>query len=174
MKRNGTLVFLMLFLLLICSNASAQQSQQQTINRSFGLGAYFNESQAIFLIPLWVSGKMAIVPNFGFIHQAQKDPFPSSTLIDFGVMLRFYQKMARVAPYFAVGTKYQVANIENGGSGSTNSIDIMGCLAFGGEFFLHNQFSIGIEAALNVLFPDDNTLSAVVFTNTGFIAIVYF
>lgn len=145
-------------------DAAAQRRSGETINRSVGLGAYMQFGHIDLIIPVWVSPKLAIVPVVGATNTENV-----GTDIGVGLVIRIYQKIARVSPYFGVRGHAEVM-MPSGGGGSTT--DVEGGVLFGGEFFLNNQFSFGIEAHAAVLIPD--TGNRVITTATMFLANIYF
>lgn len=79
------------------NDATAQRSSSDTITRSVGLGAYVQPSALDIIIPIWVSPQLAIVPIVGAINVEN-----NATQLDIGAVIRIYNKIARVSPYFGV------------------------------------------------------------------------
>lgn len=148
----------------LSSTAFAQRSGPDTITRSVGLGAYIQMSQPDFLIPLWVAPNLVVVPEIRFSNTEN-----SKTDLGVGLALRIYSKIARIAPYFGVRGRADLT-LPSGGGGS--STDITAGAFAGGEYFINNQFSFGIEAHLLAMIPD--TGSRKIETETKMLANIYF
>lgn len=146
-------------------DAAAQVRNQSgdTINRSFGLAAYMQFSHLEFLVPIWVSPKLVVVPVIG---AKNTENFGTQTRL--GAILRIYQRMARLAPYFGVRALADMFK-PNGGSMVTN---IEAGVLYGGEFFINNHFSFGVEAHVIVYIPDVGP--RMVSTQTLMLANIYF
>lgn len=155
-----------LFALGSFSNAAAQQRksfQNGTINRSVGLAASFQGRHTDILVPIWVAQRLAFVPYFSVINTENV-----GTNLGLGAMIRFYRRIARLSPYFGIKGRADVALPNGGGS----AVDITAGGFFGGEFFINDQFSFGVEAHAQVFVPD---VGARVFsTAAALIANIYF
>jgi hypothetical protein len=151
------------FLHASLNNATAQRRSSDTITRSVGLGAYMQNSHLHIIVPIWAGPKLAIVPMVRV-----KNTENVGTDLGLGATIRIYTKIARVSPYFGVRGNADVV-LPTGGGSATN---FEGGILYGGEFFLNNQFSFGIEAHVIVFVPEVGP--RMINTATMFLANIYF
>ncbi len=78
--------------------------------------------------------------------------------IGFALAPRFYLKKEKISPYVGlkVGTLINKPSSENKIDTETK-IDLLGGLAFGGEYFLSDNFSFGVEIQGNLTKSDENS-----------------
>ena len=154
-------VLITVILILGIGNSNAQQ---QPVKRTVGLAASLQGGQANILVPIWLGDRFVLAPAVSLQHIEN-----TITNLGLGAVARFYLYMERVAPYFG-GQASALIGIPSGGGGSTTNLSI-GVL-FGGEFFLHPKFSVGLEAHGDLFLPDTGPYSFN--TSTTVIANVYF
>lgn len=139
------IIYILLFLSL---GLSAQQANN-TKKGSTGLSALFQGSQFGIAVPYWTSEKFAIIPNLSIIHVSD-----IASDISLGSGFRFYKKRNQsLYSYFAINTAI-LANFPSTGS---SLFDAQLGIGYGGEYFLSDNFSFGIEAQLNAALSDDNS-----------------
>jgi len=152
MKRNPS-ILLAIFLIGIVwmGMQDAAFAQSKRSKRTFGLAAAVgtNSSPGYIMLPIWVSRAMVLAPLFSLNYQKN-----SATDFGAGAAMRFYTRMARIAPYFGFSAAALIYS-PAGGSGSTT--DFVAAALLGAEFFLHYQFSLAVQAQLNGYFPADTS-----------------
>lgn len=124
-------------------------AQSKKNKRTFGLSAAVGSGSNYIMLPIWISRAMVLAPLFSVDYQ--KD---SATEIGAGAAMRFYNRMARIAPYFGFSVAALIYSPAGGSGGTT---DFLAAALFGAEFFLHYQFSLAVQAQLNGYFPADTS-----------------
>ena len=143
-KRAMILIFFMVSSCYVVFPQSQSENDEQTPKKSkkrIGLSASIQNSDTDIMVPYWIRRKMIIAPTFGFVYAQSQ-----STEFRIGVVLRFIKKLKRLSPYYGLRTGIINLNLEGG----SNSVDSYLGLLYGGEFFFTAQFSIGLEAQLNI------------------------
>lgn len=136
--------------LLLLASFSTVSIAQQTSRRSWGLSASFQQSELGVNIPFWLSEKFVLAPNLGIVSASEV-----ATDITVGVTPKFYFNTKQLSPYLAI----RVAGIFNSPAAESaeNSTDILGGIAFGGEYFFVPSFSVAVEAQGNLTISDENS-----------------
>lgn len=165
-----------LFFVLVSSFVHAQEYPK------VGLSGSLQGSQFGVQVPVWVGEKTVIAPAFEF-------KFAEKVGTDIGIALtpRFYFQKKTISPYigFRIGAlinkPYSHPNIFTGTTEEeSTTYDFLGGLAFGGEYFLADHFSFGVELQANMTKSDPesdrfgNPGKINVNTGTMLIATVYF
>lgn len=137
MKRK----LLPLILLLLTFSLYSQENKTKT-----GLSGTLQSNQFGILIPIWFSEKFSIVPAF-YINSVEK----TGTDIGISIAPRFYLKKEQVSPYIGIkaGAFINTPSSNNNINTQTNT-DFFTGVAFGGEYFLSDNFSFGVEAQGNL------------------------
>ena len=123
-----------------------------------GLSGSLQENQYGILIPIWITDNLSIAPAFDFKY-AEK----IGTDFSLGIVPRFYIKTEKFSPYFGLkfGALFNISSseyvINNTTSKKETTIDIIGGLAFGAEYFLSENFSFGLEVQGNLTKSDKNS-----------------
>lgn len=162
MKIVTKLSLLFITLFFISSMAYAQDRPGEG---SVGLSASIQHSQTNLQIPIWLTDNVTIAPVFGLSHQ--EDNF---TYLNVGIAPRFYQDLGNnFGSYIgARGILQHTSNdvIDNDGT------DIRLGATGGGEYFLDDHFSLGVEGQLNFSINEgrNNSLS----TGAAIIGTYYF
>ena len=144
---------IVLFILTILGNSTTAQNNAN--DKSFGISALVQEGQFDIMLPFLVSQSAVIAPAIGlaYVSDAGLD-------IGLGIVGRFYLKNDVVRPFLGGRIGLLLFSPKESGSGqgeSKNTTDyLLGILA-GGEYFLDEGFSIGVEAQLNATFSDKNS-----------------
>ena len=138
-------------LLLLCIfsiNVAVAQDNHTPVKGKVGLSASVQNTQFDILVPIWVSDKTVMGPSFSFISVQD-----SGSDLGIGGFSRFYFQTEEIAPYFGMraGAVFGIP-----GEGDT-VVDIITGLAFGGEYFIDEQFSLGIEIQGNFTFSDEGS-----------------
>jgi len=132
--------YLVLACLLISGVTFAQQKGKIGLTGSV-LGSQFGIS-----VPIWVAQKVVIAPAFEL-------KFGESIGTDFGIGLesRFYLKTDKICPYYGIklGAAFNIP-ASNSSTDTKTKIDGVAGIAFGGEYFIVENFSVGVEAQGNV------------------------
>lgn len=143
MKRK----LLPLILILVSSMLYSQESKQ------IGISGSIQDNQFGISVPIWLGEKFVLAPAFDL-------KFAEKIGTDFGIALapRFYFKKEKISPYLSlrVGALINKPSSENEIDTETK-IDLLGGLAFGGEYFLSDNFSFGVEIQGNLTKSDENS-----------------
>jgi len=165
MRRSNVWVCgIVLFAVILILGIGSSNAQQQPVKRTVGLAASLQGGQPQILVPIWLGDRFILAPAVSLQHIES-----TVTNLGLGAAARFYLYMARVAPYFG-GQAFAIIGIPSGGGGNTTDLSIG--VFFGGEFFLHQRFSIGLEAHGDLFIPDTGPYTFN--TSTGVIANIYF
>ena len=149
MMKATKLLLLTGILLLSTSAAFAQDRPDEG---TVGITASLQSNQTNIKVPIWASEKIVIAPVVGLTHQ--DDNF---TTLNVGLTPRFYQSLGDdFATYIGAQGILQHTSTE---AGADNSDFLLGALG-GGEYFLDEHFSLGVEGQLNFGIADggDNTI----------------
>jgi hypothetical protein len=113
--------------------------------RSIGLTGTFDAGQYGIQVPIFVTGKFSLAPVLE-VKYAEK----VSTDLGIGLEARKYFKVEKLSPYagIKVGALFNFPSSKNE-IDTENKTDILAGLAFGAEYFLDDNFSLGIEAQGN-------------------------
>lgn len=143
MKRK----ILPLILILFSTMLYSQESKQ------VGISGSIQDNQFGILVPIWFGEKFVVAPAFDL-------KFAEKIGTDFGIVLapRFYLKKEKISPYLGlrVGALINKPSSENEIDTETK-IDLLGGIAFGGEYFLSDNFSFGVEIQGNLTKSDENS-----------------
>lgn len=156
---------IILFSLIMMLGAAAAHAQDRPDAGTVGLSASLQSNQTNLKVPIWASDNVVIAPVVGILHQND-----SYTTFNIGVNPRFYQSLGSdFATYIGAQGLLQHTSIE--GADDENSDFLVGASG-GGEYFLDEHFSLGVEAQLNFLFEesDDNNI----YTAAAIIGTFYF
>lgn len=127
--------------------SSPIHGQDRPTQSTFGLTASIQGNQTNLQVPIWLNDNVTVAPVFGINHQ--QDSFTS---INLGVVPRFYQNLASdFATYIGARGILQRTSPEVGPEDSDFLLGATG----GGEYFLGDRFSMGVEAQLNFLINDN-------------------
>lgn len=154
-------VVLLLVILPGISGANAQE--QRPVKRTVGLAGLINSGQSEILVPIWLGDRFVLAPALSLLHIEN-----IGTQVGLGAAARFYLYMERIAPYLGV-QGFALVDLPEVGSSAT---DLTIGVFFGGEFFLHQRFSVGIQAHGDLFIPDSG--SYVFNTSTSVLANIYF
>jgi hypothetical protein len=120
-------------------------SQEITSTHQIGLSASLQDNQIDFLVPIWLGSRVTIAPSFGvtWIQDAGTD-------LHFGVIPKFYFSNNKVSPFIS----FRAALLRATPSVGDGVTDWLLGLSFGGEYFVDENFSIGIETQFNYTISD--------------------
>jgi hypothetical protein len=145
------LIFITLIGLFVFEVSVYGQNEKE--NHPFGVSSTIQSGQLGISMPVWLGEKFVLAPAVDFKY-AEK----VGTDISIGVAPRFYLKKEKLAPYwgFRIGTLINIPASDNEVDDQTK-LDILAGLNFGGEYYLSDRFSVGIEAQGNLTKSDKNS-----------------
>jgi hypothetical protein len=131
---------------------AARAQQQEPVRPKLGVGVAvipfgFPELPAEILVPIQVAPALRIEPSLGIITSDDGDVATKRILLGVGVLA---QKRIGTATdmYFGGRLKLGFSSVDVDGGGSDSGNDIVLAGAFGGEHWLAEKFSVGLEAQL--------------------------
>jgi hypothetical protein len=141
----------MIFLLGI----STAYSQDTANGNSFGISALVQDSQFDILFPIPTSELIVVAPAVGFLYASE-----AGSDISFGLVGRFYLNNKVVRPFLGAraGLILFSPASEDGQTEPESTTDYLVGFLAGGEYFLNEGFSFGIEAQLNAAISDENSI----------------
>ena len=122
-------------------------SAQEGRSHKVGISAAVREDQTEIMFPIWTSGNSAVVPSFAISHEATV-----GTWYSLGLALRGYLGTGKAVPYIGLHGAAMVTNYDAYESSWT---DVILGPVVGGEYFLADRFSLGVEARLDVTIEGD-------------------
>jgi hypothetical protein len=128
---------------------SAASGQESSPRRGVGLTASLQESQIDIMMPIWVGDKVSIAPAVGFLWVEN-----AGSELRLGIVSREYFTKEKFAPYFGGRLVALISSPDVG----TKTTDMLLGLSGGGEYFLDDHFSVGVEAQLNATKSSDQSL----------------
>lgn len=143
MKRLALPLIFILFSSLLYSQES----------KKIGISGSIQGNQYGISIPIWLGEKFVLAPAFDL-------KFAEKVGTDFGVALapRYYLKKEKISPYLGLRIGVLINNPSSENNIDTETkVDLLGGLAFGGEYFLSDNFSFGVEIQGNVTKSDENS-----------------
>ncbi len=145
--------------------------QSELPNSGMGLSASYQNNQLDVLIPIWFSDSFVLSPSLGVVYVAGNE-----TVIQFSLSPKFYLQKKKVSPFISLRTGVLASLPED----SDSVFDWIVGIAGGGEYFIDQYFSIGIEAQINASISDNNSAKfgnpggTNINTATAIFATVYF
>lgn len=132
------------FLLTIISYGQTQKD-----SHDYGLTASFSGTQLDILFPIKTSESMTLSPGIGFISIGEQ-------YSEFNISLspKFYFGNSNVKPFLGIRGAMLLLTPNEGDSITDYLLGILG----GGEYFFTDQFSVGIEAQLNMSISNELSL----------------
>jgi len=136
MKKTGLLLGVVTILVF-----TGTLHAQDSLIRKVGISATIQDNQFGFLIPVFINNHMSLSPAFDFKY-AQR----VGTDFSIGLVPKFYLKTGKISPFiaFRIGAMINYPSSINQ-STTKNTIDWVGGIGFGGEYFIDKNFSFGIE-----------------------------
>ena len=132
--------------LVLAMAVSAANAEDRT--GMVGLSASIQESQLDIMLPIWASPRVVVTPSVSVIRV-------SDVVSDFGagLMIRVNVQTGDAVPY--LGARFGMLRRSPENIDATT--DYYYGPAGGGEYFLSEHFSLGVEAQLNITKSDDNS-----------------
>ncbi len=143
LRRHHTKIsWIFIFTLSLATVAIAQDTSRAG---KLGMSASVQGGQFDVLMPIWLSDDCSIAPAVGVVWAED-----SGSDIRIGIVPRFYLTRGKLAPYIGGRVGFLHASPK---SAEVTTDWIIG-LAAGGEYFLDEHFSFGVESQLNLLVSD--------------------
>ena len=145
MKKKSILIILALALI---TNYSYSQNDIK-----IGLSGSIQGSQFGIIMPIWLGEKIVIAPalEIKYVEAVGTD-------IGFGIAPRFYIKKNTVSPYLGLKVgAFMNMPASNSVIENKKTIDYLFGGAFGGEYFILEHLSFGVEIQGNVTKSDENS-----------------
>ena len=125
----------------------AQQSGDEN-PRKVGLTATVQSSQFDVLLPVWVNNQTVIGPSVSFVSVSD-----SGSELGVGVFSKFYFNTDTIAPYWGLRGGAVVGIPSEGDT----IVDFITGLSVGGDYFIDDKFSLGVEVQGNFTISDDGS-----------------
>jgi hypothetical protein len=129
--------------------ARGARAQESSPANRIGLSASIQGGQFDILVPIWTGRTFAIAPSVGLVWAEE-----GGLDIRLAVAPRFFFYRDTFAPYVGGKLGMLIASPDSGSA--TTDILIGGAL--GGEYFLDQHFSFGVESQLNLTLSDSKSL----------------
>ncbi|SMO79061.1 hypothetical protein [Fodinibius sediminis] len=156
----------LLLIAAILMGTTTAFAQDRPDSGTVGLSASLQSSQTNIKIPIWASESIVIAPVVGFTHE--EDDF---TTLNVGINPRFYQSLGDdFATYIGAQGILQHTSFDE--PVDDDDSDFLIGASGGGEYFLDEHFSLGVEGQLNFLIDDNNDDS--IFTAAAITGTFYF
>lgn len=140
-------------------------------SKSIALGASFQSAQTDIMCQFWLTDNATLGPFLRYLYAED-----ISSELGIGLFGKIYFYKQKVAPYFG----WQLGLIEGMPDTGDNTSDIVLGLGIGGDYFFDSNFSVGIQASLNIVKSDEksnrfgNPGGLNVNTSTSLNAFIYF
>ena len=134
-----TVIFLSVLIIQLLPNLLV--GQDEDTRPQYGLSAAFQTSQLDILVPFWLSEKVILAPTIKFSSVSE-----SSRDLGIGIVPRFFLKRDKVSPFISFRAALLLYYPKDG---EVINDYLLG-MGAGGEYFFDSNFSIGIEAQLNL------------------------
>ncbi|HLR25431.1 MAG TPA: hypothetical protein VK112_06155 [Fodinibius sp.] len=143
-----TVTKLFLFIAVIGFATTTAYAQNRPDVGSVGIMASLQSEQTNIKLPIWASERIVIAPVVGISHVDD-----NYTQFNVGINPRFYQSLGNdFATFIGVQGLLQHTSPEQG----DNDSDFLLGASGGGEYFLDEHFSLGVEGQLNFLIEDSS------------------
>lgn len=150
LKRKIRIVLYLLICLMIVSAMPASVSAQEESHRgSVGITASLQGTETSVMFPWWVDERFVLTPAISFVSISDAE-----TEFGFAFGPRFNLKQGPAVPYFGLRFGLIHRSVEAGEA----TDDIIWSAILGGEYFIGNKFSVGVEMQANVAVSDEYSL----------------
>ncbi len=143
-RHRPLLALSVLCLLALAATAVAQEPGARP--GMIGLSASLQGSQQGIQLPVWVSEQVVLAPSIAVLSASD-----IGTDLSLGALLRFNLDTGRAVPYLGLRAAILMYSPDEGDS----TTDVVFGPAVGGEYFLGDRLSVGVEAQLNVAMSDE-------------------
>ena len=141
---KGYIRIVIILCIIFIISANAQENK-----RTWGISAVIQDTQLDILFPLWTGSNNVIAPSIGVIYIGD-----SGTDLRLGLLDRIYLNVIENLKPFLGGRAGVLMSFPDDGEEVTDYV--FGLLG-GGEYFFSDNFSVGVEAQLNLSLSDDNS-----------------
>ncbi len=131
---------------IVLATAPTALSQTEKSSHNIGLSASIQDGQFDILLPVWFSNHLCIAPAVGLLWAEE-----GASDIRLAIVPRYFFYKEQFAPYIGARLGALIASPNEGES----TTDLLIGLAGGGEYFLDEHFSFGVEAQLNLTLSDE-------------------
>ncbi len=144
-KRPVTAIWLLSLVLFIAGKPAAETTPHAGM---VGLTASWQSGQTDIGFPVWASKKLVVTPSLSVVHVSN-----FATDVGFVLAVRINHGGDKAVPYYGVraGALHRSPH-----EGKALTDYLVGGM-FGGECFLQDHFSVGVEAQVNVVFSDEHS-----------------
>jgi len=140
---------------LLVSPVAAGDGQGES---KIGLTASLQDNQLDILLPIWLNSRLVITPAIGgaWVSDAASD-------VHLGLIGRYNLKQGEAVPYLGIRFGALILMPENrvgefgGPEDNPSIVDIILGPMVGGEYFLKEHFSVGIEAQVNIAISNEKS-----------------
>ena len=155
MKKFSEKCSIVIAIIFIILWFDSSYSQDTSKIKSFGISALVQDSQFDILFPIPTSELIVVAPAVGFLYASE-----AGSDISFGLVGRFYLNNKVVRPFLRAraGLILFSPASEDGQTEPESTTDYLVGFLAGGEYFLNEGFSFGIEAQLNAAISDENSI----------------
>lgn len=145
MSKESILTMIFAAIIIIQFSHQWVLAQNEDTNPQFGISAAFQSSQLDILVPFWVGKMVSLAPavKFSSVSESSRD-------IGIGIVPRFYIKRDKASPFISL----RAAILFYYPKDDEVINDYLLGMGAGGEYFFDPNFSIGIEAQLNLTKSD--------------------
>lgn len=146
-KIESVNIFVAMGILLLSLGVTAY-GDEGTGGTKVGLTASLQNNQMEVLVPIWANERLVIAPAVSVAHVSDY-----VTDFGFGMVFRYNLRMGEAVPYIGVRWGGMLASPDKG----DNTFDMVLGPLMGGECFLKDKFSVGVEAQLNISQSDEKS-----------------
>lgn len=143
------ILFVALLLIMVTHTNGYSQN-----NQHIGISGTIQGAQYGLTLPIWMGQKFALAPSIDL-------RYVEDTGVDFNLAIapRYYFKRDKLATYMGIrlGVLTEHHEINQYYYGAEVTYDYMGGVCFGGDYFLAEQLSVGVEAQGNFVKSDDHS-----------------
>lgn len=137
---KGVLKIFSCAIMIVSVLAMISVAEEPSTQSKVGLCAYLQSSQFDIAIPMWIAHRAVLVPSVGVTSIEGK-----ASDVRVALMVRFNLGSGKAVPY--VGGRVGLMWVTPKYGESTQ--DMIVGPAVGGEYFLDDRFSLGVEAQVN-------------------------
>jgi len=133
---------------IVCILYTLSTSAQEN-KRTWGISAAIQETQLDILFPIWTGTNNIIAPAIGAIYIGD-----SGTDLRLGLLDRiFFNANETIKPFLGLRAGALISMPDEEDTVTDYVLGILG----GGEYFFSDNFSVGVEAQLNMSISDENS-----------------
>ena len=147
-RRRQYMILCALGLALAAGWPHPARAQENQVHGKWGLGATLQGGQTAIFVPIWLSPTFMLVPNASLNYIES-----TSTTVGAGLWVKIFPNMSRVAPFWGLGVTTSTLILSGGGGSNTT---IVPAAFFGGEFFINQRFSFGVQPTVAVAIPPNS------------------